>query len=114
MLIVDYIVQVLHHLEKKHFEFHRSTFIRNYISLYDLLTSGKIDKKYLLEFASMIGMPLDEDLQNFSEISIINKAVDYFESKRTINKKHGRYSIKKEKRIKKISRQKNKRKKERK
>ncbi len=67
-------------------EFHRSTFIRNYISLYDLLTSGKIDKKYLLEFASMIGMPLDEDLQNSSEISIINKAVDYFESKRTINK----------------------------
>ena len=55
------------------FEFHRSTFIRNYISLYDLLNSGKIDKEYLLEFASMIGMPLDEDLQNSSEISIINK-----------------------------------------
>ena len=68
------------------FEFHRSTFIRNYISLYDLLTSGKIDKKYLLKFASMIGMPLDDDLLNSSEISIINKAVDYLEAKRTINK----------------------------
>lgn len=79
------------------FEFHRSTFIRNYISLYDLLTSGKIDKKYLLEFASMIGMPLDEDLQNFSEISIINKAVDYFESKRTINKSMEDIVLKREK-----------------
>ena len=28
----------------------------------------------------------DENLQNSSEISIINKAVDYFEAKRTINK----------------------------
>lgn len=81
------------------FEFHRSTFIRNYISLYDLLTSGKIDKKYLLEFASMIGMPLDEDLQNFSEISIINKAVDYFESKRTINKGMEDIVLKREKNL---------------
>ena len=31
------------------FEFHRSTFIKNYMSLYDLLNLGKIDKKYLLE-----------------------------------------------------------------
>lgn len=79
------------------FEFHRSTFIRNYISLYDLLTSGKIDKKYLLEFASMIGMPLDDDLLNSSEISIINKAVDYFESKRTINKSMEDIVLKREK-----------------
>ena len=79
------------------FEFHRSTFIRNYISLYDLLTSGKIDKKYLLEFASMIGMPLDEDLQNFSEISIINKAVDYLDAKRAINKSNKNVVLKREK-----------------
>lgn len=51
-----------------------------------MLTSGKIDKKYLLKFASMIGMPIDDDLLNSSEISIINKAVDYLEAKRTINK----------------------------
>lgn len=62
-----------------------------------MLTSGKIDKKYLLEFASMIGMPLDEDLQNSSEISIINKAVDYFESKRTINKSMEDIVLKREK-----------------
>ena len=79
------------------FEFHRSTFIRNYISLYDLLTSGKIDKKYLLEFASMIGMPLDEDLQNSSEISIINKAVDYLDAKRAINKSNQNVVLKREK-----------------
>ena len=46
----------------------------------------KAFKKYLLKFASMIGMPLDDDLLNSSEISIINKAVDYLEAKRTINK----------------------------
>ena len=79
------------------FEFHRSTFIRNYISLYDLLTSGKIDKKYLLEFASIIGMPLNEDLQNSSEISIINKAVDYLDAKRTINKSNKNVVLKREK-----------------
>lgn len=79
------------------FEFHRSTFIRNYISLYDLLTSGKIDKKYLLKFASMIGMLIDEDLQNYSEISIINKAVDYLDAKRAINKSNKNVVLKREK-----------------
>ena len=81
------------------FEFHRSTFIRNYISLYDLLTSGKIDKKYLLKFASMIGMPLDDDLLKSSEISIINKAVDYLEAKRTINKGMEDIVLKREKNL---------------
>lgn len=79
------------------FEFHRSTFIRNYISLYDLLNSGKIDKEYLLEFANMIGMTLDEDLQNSSEISIINKAVDYLDAKRGINKSNKNVVLKREK-----------------
>ena len=44
-------------------------------------------------------MPLDEDLQNFSEISIINKAVDYFESKRTINKGMEDIVLKREKNL---------------
>lgn len=79
------------------FEFHRSTFIRNYISLYELLNLGKIDKKYLLEFASMIGMPIDDDLLNSSEISIINKAVDYLEAKRAINKTNKNVVLKREK-----------------
>ncbi len=79
------------------FEFHRSTFIRNYISLYDLLNLGKIDKKYLLEFASMIGMPIDDDLLNSSEISIINKAVDYLDAKRAINKSNKNVVLKREK-----------------
>ena len=76
MLIVDFIVQVLHHLEKKHLNF--------------------IDQ-HLLEFASMIGMPLDEDLQNSSEISIINKAVDYLDAKRAINKSNKNVVLKREK-----------------
>lgn len=79
------------------FEFHRSTFIRNYISLYDLLNLGKIDKKYLLEFASMIGMHIDDDLLNSSEISIINKAVDYLDAKRAINKSNKNVVLKREK-----------------
>ena len=45
----------------------------------------------------MIGMSLDEELMNSSEISIINKAVDYLEAKRTINKTNENIVLKREK-----------------
>ena len=45
----------------------------------------------------MIGMSLDENLQNSSEISIINKAVDYLDAKRTINKSNKNVVLKREK-----------------
>ena len=51
----------------------------------------------------MIGMPLDDDLLNSSEISIINKAVDYLEAKRTINKGMEDIVLKREKNKENIS-----------
>ena len=65
--------------------------------MYELLNLGKIDKKYLLKLASMIGMHIDDDLLNSSEISIINKAVDYLDAKRAINKSNKNVVLKREK-----------------